>query len=738
MIQKKSDKRIPEIEPKFDRVLVFDEKKSAPFIEILFQEPENITSQNLGKLIGVLEVTDTSEDSSYIVNYLISVIKKEYYSKPKRGPIESLESALHKANLALSKLAEHGNVGWLGKLNAIIAVTEKNNLHLSQAGSATAFLLRSKTMTNISDGLSTEELEPHPLKTFVNVSSGRLEISDKLIISTDSIFNIFSEDELKKSALRFSNSDFVQFLKTALGSELERAAVLIADLDKKVIVAPGPAIKSRKETNVFSQTAFAKNSNAKPTSPGENEDVETEIRNEIKVSGAEFTDEKTGHIYIKEDNNPLSPQTSSNLIEDFLDFIALFWQKIMRLISRLNHQIANLRIPKINLPELKPKIIQKQLATPENINLAVLNNLRVAAQKILSQTARALKQLFSSEKRKRTYYSLQENSAKIAAVTSGILPKFSRIRTAFAKMDYQQKIYALLAFIIIFIVPLFIVRIQNNLQAEKNRQLAAQQIQPIAIPLAQDKNIIRTANLSTISSGNNFRHILNLKNAFFAITDTAILEIANNKSFSLPQDFGSVSKATTMNDLNLIFLLNDSGKIISFSPISNSFQNNAITIPSDSNIAAIGTYLTYIYMVDSKNNQIYRYPRAEGGFGEKTNWLKDTNNLTDAIDLVMNDSLFLTNGSTVTKLFKGKNQGLDIEETATPIKINKLALGSQSNNIYILDSANSRIIHLDSDGKILAQYYNQNLREANNIAIDETNGLAYFSSPSSIQTLDLN
>ena len=164
-----------------------------------------------------------SEESSYIVNYLISVIKKEYYAKTKRGAVESFEAALHKANLALAKLAEHENIGWIGKINALVLVTEKNNIHLSQVGNAHAFLLRGKSLTNISEN-DPSAPEPGPLKTFVDVISGRVEKNDRLIVATQHIFDIFSFEEIKRSALKFSSEEFVQFLKTALGNELESPA----------------------------------------------------------------------------------------------------------------------------------------------------------------------------------------------------------------------------------------------------------------------------------------------------------------------------------------------------------------------------------------------------------------------------------------------------------------------------------------------------------------------------------
>ncbi len=258
MSKKKLEKRITILDPSFKEILVCNNKKLRPFIEVFVAEPENINQQRLGTLMGVFEISDEAEDSSYVANYLISVIKKEYFINPKRAPIESFEAALHKANLALSKLAEHESVHWIGHLNAIVAVVEKNNLHLSQAGATSAFLLRSKSFTDISEGLASSDLEPHPLKTFTNVSSGRLEHEDKLLIATRSIFDIFSFEEIKKSALRFNDEELVQFFKTALGNELEKAAVLIMHMREKEeapVIIPARKISP---VNAFSAKAFRK------------------------------------------------------------------------------------------------------------------------------------------------------------------------------------------------------------------------------------------------------------------------------------------------------------------------------------------------------------------------------------------------------------------------------------------------------------------------------------------------
>ncbi|MEK9173982.1 MAG: hypothetical protein AAB845_01825, partial [Patescibacteria group bacterium] len=158
----------------FHEILIADKRSYEPFVKVFRAEGENVSKLDLGTLVGVFEVDEKDEDAAYIVNFLASVAKKEYFNNPRRGPIESFEAALHKVNVALAELVKHGNVSWLGKLHGVLAVLEKNNLHFSVTGEAALLLFRQEQFSEISDGLASNEADVHPLKTFVEVSSGRL------------------------------------------------------------------------------------------------------------------------------------------------------------------------------------------------------------------------------------------------------------------------------------------------------------------------------------------------------------------------------------------------------------------------------------------------------------------------------------------------------------------------------------------------------------------------------------
>lgn len=790
MTRKKIDKKVPRLEPQFHDVLICKKNDCRPFLEVLVEEPENVSRQNLGILVGIFQIDDHSEDSSYVVNYLISIIKKEYFSRANRGPVENFEAALHKANLALAKLATHENIGWIGKINAICAVIEKNNLLLSQTGSASAFLLRGATMTEITE-MPDENVDSNPLKTFQDVISGRIEKNDKLLFTTKEIFEIFSLEEIKKSALKFSRENFIQFLNTALVNELDQAVVLVADIVEEVAeIVATPRAKKAQDLNVFSQTAFQKELSPKMLEKERAKEEATmkerrEMIQELKEDAKDFVDKKTGHIYIKEprdfqpedseqkttidfsvvkekfsDLASLSAEFLSNAKNKTKDLLLSLWQKSRAKIS----QIHSKEKPATAL-EIKNKtaLFLKKTTTgvfwlKDEITDGIILILRKPTQFAIKSTA-FLKDKWQKYKNEKpvppantanTGKRYPWENTPVANSTpeietrkttrlrqliepKKILPDFSRLKQITGKFDQKQKFFALLILVVLLVFPYWIAKWERKIEQKPQ---TVQEPPKIILPLENDLNVSRVEKPDEVYAGNILR-IINLNNKFFAQTDTEIIDLENKKSFPLSSDFQSPELFFGMDDLNLIFLVKNS-KVISLSPTTGKFQDNQLAFPTTGKIVSAGAYLTYIYLLDAKGSQIYRAPRADGGFGEKTAWLKDTLDLSAAKDLAINENIFILDGQNILKLFRGKKIDFSVENTATPIIPDKIYAQNSSTNLYILDKTNARIIKLDSDGKILAQYYNTNIANATNFSVSEENNLIYISDTKGVRSFGMS
>lgn len=802
MSKKRNDQKIPELEPKFKDVLVCRHSKDRPYIEIFTAEPENVFESNLGNIAGIFEIEGASEDASYIVNYLISIIKKEYFSHPKRGAVESFEAALHKANLALSKLASHGNVSWIGRLNAACIVSEKNNLHISNTGTASVLMMRGNSLSNISEG-GEDSPEPNPIKTFEDVLSGRMEEGDKIIISTAAIFEIFSPEEIKKSALKFTNPEFVQFLNTALVNELERAAVLIIDVERKKEEAAPVFAKKHPEINAFSQAAFEKklpSPAAARKSREEEKEIIEEIKEEYEKTRDGFVDKKTGHIYIKDENVEYDRKTSEleyvsasreklagtagSLFSALGKIPGLVWDKIK---FKKNPEPEKITVEPgsagfYETPGTAPAGAEKETFQKPTFGekfgpvflgvIAWFKSAGIFLKNVLIYKAvlpicSGVKNIFSalvskykSRKikipvsasgmepsqnqfghqnrealwEKRTEYLSRSERTRNFSFVKSILPSFSKIKSILDGLSGRQKIYAFSALLAIIIVPYFIVRFTN--QPDK----IAAPVQPEeivkAVPLENDKNVVRIESLNSIYEGKDILSEVNINGKNFAVTGSEIVSPEDSKNYSLPQEYNNADLISQMDDLNFIFIIKNE-QITSFSTVAGKFQNNNISIPDAAGVVSAKSYLTYLYILDAKNNQIYRYPRAEGGFGEKTNWIKEAAELSGAKDMAINENIYVADGEKISKFFQGKKQDYSTEETATPIVAEKLYTKPDWENLYVLDKANSRIIKLDKDGKITAQYYNDEIKNANGFAVDEEKSVIYISSESNVKSFGI-
>jgi hypothetical protein len=797
MSKKKPEKNNPYLEAVFKDVLVCKNSSLRPYIEIFTQAPENIANQNLGTIAGILEITDDSEDSSYIVNYIISVIKKEYCRKSKRGSIESFEAALNKANLALAKLAEHGSISWVGKINAAILVIEKNNIHLSLAGNARALLLRKGTLTDI--GESSPKIEaPNPLKTFVDVVSGRLEKDDKFLITTEYIFDIFSLEELKRSALKFSTPEFIQFLKTALGNELERSAVLfIETLEKEkeneIIVSPEkdePEITEEKKINAFSQAAFSKTI-AKKKENGEEKSEAREIikqeekqtiineaKDELAKKNGNFVDKKTGHIYIKEDSflreeesklesikynfsqysqsflsfsskmiaarkerkedleKSLSeerPKSDASLEENSRKFFSSSRDKTKELFSKMNSDET-----KEKLKEKSEKILQlikRHFSAASSLifrsALIVFEKTKSLLKQIREKSAREEKNAsaFSAEPS-------QKQRLEISKIPGKIKPDFSAIKNIFGKFDSRQKVLAAGALFFLLIVPYFLSKI--DFEKKDAPAEAEKTTEEVSVPLVNDKNVKRVASLNQDEFEAEILKVINLNGKIFVLTPEKIISADDKTESVFPENFSTLKTASAMDDLNFLFLLDSKNKVLSWSPANKQFEENQFSTPEKADLDFAQTFLTYLLVFDKNEKQVYRYPRVTGGFGEKSNRLDEPLNSNETVDMAVGENIFLAEKNAIYKFFQGRKESFDLEKTATPISIDKIHTREESQNLYILDKENARILKLDLSGNILSQFHHPEISSATDFTVSDNTNTIHFSKGKVLQSFLMN
>jgi len=788
-------KPLPEFEKEITEILVANGRSFQPFIRTFSYSGENISKVNLGSLVGVFEIEEQSEDSAYIVNFLASVAKKEYFNNPRRGAIESFEAALHKVNLALAELVKHGNVAWLGKFHGALAVLEKNHFHFSVTGKAQILLFRNQALSDISEGLASEESNTHPIKTFVEVSSGRLVENDRILVTSPDLFSLFSFGEIEKNASRMDKDRFSQFLKTALRNELDISGTLIIDIRQGISRSEGKKEKKKAEGvptlhNVFSQAAFdAKQKKTTESAP--------EASPHEEKPSEEYIDSKTGHIYVQGDmpeNSSQSPfmESLSNTLQDvgnasirFLSSQSKWLRKgkkqgliafdslseLLQIVMRKAYRIVRKQLKK-GISGVKRAYEEKKkgresakvfptIETPtreseESLDMEAPSEVKYQQEdQPLPQEETDEIPLFLRERLEKFYRKENQNQEtpvrpEIRATPPEPLLKktkevirdifslslrmisfirksltilwrnFSKLYGGFSRLQKKIFLGALAGIILILFIGVFVFQ---KLSAPKQESNTVSNMEIAATPevrsLQGEKNVFPTASPALLANSQGPLVVpIILDNETYVVTTHGIFHPRTNKNYSLPSQ-SIIRLASAMDDLRLIFLLTEDNHIYAWSPINNSFTENTISLPSDARIQSIGTYLTYLYALDSTTDQIYRFPRADSGFGQSSTWLKDFLSIEDNSKMAVNETIFVSpTPSSINAYFRGRLTR-SLESPVNTLSLIDLYSHPGLANTYALDSESKRVLVWNQDGNLIAQYTSDIFSKGKRISVNE-------------------
>lgn len=140
--------------------------------------------------------------------------------------------------------------------------------------------------------------------------------------------------------------------------------------------------------------------------------------------------------------------------------------------------------------------------------------------------------------------------------------------------------------------------------------------------------------------------------------------------------------------------------------------------------ALIKAFAGNIYVLDKSGNAIYRYAGSGNSFGEKQNWLAAGTRVdfSDAKQFVIDGSMYtLFPNSKIFKFSLGSPQNFSVTGVVPEIgTIDAMFAGEDNQNVYLLDRAGKRVVVIDKKGKYVAQYINDQISNATNLAVSET------------------
>lgn len=169
--------------------------------DTFYYEPEDVYEKRLGYLFMAGELRNVLARNERLLKNLARVLKTKFYGFKTFSAQSSLKKGLKAGNAFLEELAQQGDVSWLTNLNfAILVLTpylgakrRKYKLNFTKVGDIKIFLLRQSKILDIARDLDLKEIEPYPIKVFLNVLAGNIQTDDKILILTQDIYKAFNQ-----------------------------------------------------------------------------------------------------------------------------------------------------------------------------------------------------------------------------------------------------------------------------------------------------------------------------------------------------------------------------------------------------------------------------------------------------------------------------------------------------------------------------------------------------------------
>lgn len=204
--------RKPNITVQYTR-LTHADKLPDRFLTSQVYTPADPESQREGMIFSQVEILNPWFPTSQIGQTIINTIIREYYRATDTSELNNFETALKKVNETLSQVTQSGETDWIGNLHGILILINGTDIHISQTGQTQAYLFRSGKINHITEGLI-DDNNPHPLRTFSNITSGTLQAGDRIIIANplflktidlDTIRDIITANPPSIAAQEFAN-----------------------------------------------------------------------------------------------------------------------------------------------------------------------------------------------------------------------------------------------------------------------------------------------------------------------------------------------------------------------------------------------------------------------------------------------------------------------------------------------------------------------------------------------------
>ncbi len=144
-------------------------------------------------------------------------------------------------------------------------------------------------------------------------------------------------------------------------------------------------------------------------------------------------------------------------------------------------------------------------------------------------------------------------------------------------------------------------------------------------------------------------------------------------------------------------------------------------------ISALSIYNQRLYTVDTANNTIYRHTKTQTGYDKGSVWLQGTTDISRATAIAIDGDVYVAEKHTIKKFTAGQEQPFTISGL-DPALDAPIALWTYTDipYLYLLEPTHKRVIILNKEGKLIAQYTANEWINPTGFVVDEPQKRIYI------------
>lgn len=187
----------------------------------------------------------------------------------------------------------------------------------------------------------------------------------------------------------------------------------------------------------------------------------------------------------------------------------------------------------------------------------------------------------------------------------------------------------------------------------------------------------------------------------------------------------------------------NSGEMAALNTENNEISSNAVNLPDVWSNAGIASYSRWLYMLDPKNNEIYKYTANAGNVTTRRNWTRENIDLSKTVDIDIDGTIYaLHRDGEVTQMLNGEDMKFKLEENDI-IDIQDASRLQVSDEIdagfiYILDKGTKRLFVYNKKGKFINQYTSDKIDDPLDFYADSKAGKLYILNGTELVRFDIN